>query len=122
MRLPYCVIPIVATLFFLPFVGCSTSVENDLPCSNPAPLEGSPSEEIEGFIVAYQSDREWTEEEVESVTNELAMKHTFDVEHTYSYALPGFSVNSLSTEALDGLRCEPMVEYVEYKVQGEIAS
>lgn len=121
MRLPYCVIPIVATLFFLPFVGCSTGVENDLPCSDPAPLEGSPSSEAEGFIVVYQNDRTWTEEEVESVTNELAMKYTFDVEHTYN-ALKGFSVNSLSTEGLDGLRCEPVVRYVEYDMQGELAS
>jgi len=119
MRLPYCVIPIVATLFFLPFAGCSSSVENDLPCSDPAPLEGSPSDEVEGFIVVYESDREWTEEEVESTSNEIASKHTFEIRDTYSYALQGFSVNDLSTEALDGLRCEPVVDHISYNAKFE---
>ncbi|PEN05527.1 hypothetical protein CRI93_12580 [Longimonas halophila] len=122
MRLPYCVIPIAATLSFLSFAGCSTNVENDLPCSDPAPLHGSPSEEIEGFIVVYQDDRAWTEEEVESTTNELATQYEFMPEHIYTASrVSGFSAN-FSAEALDGLRCEPVVRYVEYDMQGEIAS
>ena len=71
-------------------------------------------------MVVYESDREWTEEEVQSTTNELASKHTFEVRDTYSYALQGFSVNQLSTEALDGLRCESVVEYLSYNGKVEV--
>jgi len=117
----YLVVPITVSLalFVLSLAGCSSSVENNLPCSDPAPLEGSPSDEVEGFMVVYESDREWTEEEVETTTNELATKHTFEIRDTYSYALQGFSVNDLSTEALDGLRCEQVVKFVEYNAKVE---
>jgi len=100
-------------------VGCSTGVENDLPCSDPAPLEGSPNDEAEGVFVIYQGDREWSEDEIETTTNELASKYGFDVRSTYRYVLQGFSVNSPSTEALDGLRCESVVEYVSYNAKVE---
>jgi hypothetical protein len=109
----------VTLLFTLP-VGCTFSGKSKAQiCSDPAPLKGAQSDSSSSYVVVYESSRDWTKEEIENATEELSEKHSFEAEHIYSRAIQGFAAD-LSSEALDGVRCEASVEYVSHDDIGEL--
>lgn len=61
----------------------------------------------------YDRERDWTEQAVEDTTKRLAEMYRFDPRHVYDYSpVVGFAAE-LSDKALAGIRCEPVVKYVE---------
>lgn len=109
----------VLLLIALP-LGCTSSGGNaSEDCPNPAPLEGTPDDRMSGYIVVYDQDQDWTAEEIEIKTQELAETYSFEPTHVYDRAIPGFAAE-LSEKALAGVRCEPSVEAVTYDAYGEI--
>jgi hypothetical protein len=68
-----------------------------------------------GFIIEYK-----TGVDPVSTTAALSAKYSFTPTHVYT-ALPGFAAQ-LSTQAVSGLTCEPVVAAIEYDAMGGVAS
>jgi hypothetical protein len=99
----------LALLLMLFFTGCNRHGESGvlLPCADPVPLNGKPDPAAPGILVGLESGVDATEE-----ANRLAKKYGFAVEHVY--ATGSFYVLDMTPEALERMRCEPTVRYVEY--------
>lgn len=84
------------------------------PCENPAPLKEEPdSTAAPGYIVRYDTEGDWTEQAVEDTTARFRTAYGFRLESTYAYTIQGFAATDLSDKALSGIRCEPVVKYVD---------
>ena len=109
----------LALMGMLLLAGCNRSGESGvlLPCSDPAPLNGKPDPAAPGVIVGLVSGVDATEE-----SSRLAKKYSFTVEHVYD-VLDAFFTPDMTPEALDRIRCEPTVRYVDYNgllhIEGE---
>lgn len=78
-------------------------------CTNPAPLQGTPSPRRESrYIVLFRSGVEPTAE-----VARLARAYGFTPTHVYLFASGGFAAE-LTPNAVAGLRCEGSVRVVEY--------
>ena len=81
-----------------------------LPCAAAAPLHGTPdwsNPHFRGFVVAYHGGIDPAAE-----TARLSLRYGFAPRVVFRYALRGFAAE-LTPEALNGLRCEASVQWVE---------
>lgn len=73
-----------------------------------APLLGSPDPAARGYIVVYHDGTD-----ADAVTDALAAAHGFVPKHVFRHALLGFAAE-LSEDAVDAIRRDPAVKYVEH--------
>jgi hypothetical protein len=96
-----------SALLLVSMTGCPTEPAPLSECPDPAPLLGEPTG-APGYIVVY---REGTD--APAVTAEFAAKYGFTPRHVYEHSLQGFAAD-LSDAVLAALRCETVVNQVEY--------
>lgn len=101
-------LPGFAVVSVLVLGGCDSLMYPQAACDNPAPLLGQKHPQAPGYIVVYEQGTP-----AESTTQQLAQKYGFTPKHIYAHALSGFSA-TLTDNALAGLRCESVVNYVEH--------
>ena len=86
--------------------GCAAAPEILQPsCSQPAWLEGEFDPGAPGYIVRFTDEVN----DVAAAAQELAQKHSFELDGTYQSALKGFGVKTLTPRALADLRCDPRI-------------
>lgn len=73
-----------------------------------APLLGSPDPAVRGYIVVFHDGTE-----VDDVTDAMVAAHGFVPKHVFRHALLGFAAD-LPESALDAIRRDPAVKYVEH--------
>lgn len=109
----------VATLALIGFSGCSPDANPVAPtCSNPAPLLSgeNASTRVPGrYIVGLKEGAD-----ANVTAQQLADKHGFTVRHVFKYVPLGFSAE-MTDAALAAVRCEPVVERVDYVIWGTVA-
>jgi hypothetical protein len=91
--------------------GCAVAPEElQPPCSKPAWLDGKFDPTTPGYIVTFTDEVS----DVTSVAQDLANKHSFELDGTYQSAIKGFGVKALTPRALADLRCDPRVLGVSF--------
>jgi aqualysin 1 len=99
-------------LTILTGLGCQDPSSLVEPASQKAAdlsVKAQPSERIpDQYIVIFRSDVQ----EVQSLANAIAVKHSAKLRHTYHAALKGMSIK-LTATAVAALRQNPLVEYIE---------
>jgi hypothetical protein len=78
------------------------------PCSDPAPLLGTPDPPAPGYIVMFKDGIDGRQE-----AERLAEHYNFELRHIYEFGQTGFSAE-MPPEVVAALRCEPSVKYVEH--------
>ena len=96
--------------------GAEEDYEAGLTCSDPAPLHEGEDVIPNEYIVVFEYDRV---ADAEALTARLAETYDFTPMSVYTHAIKGFAAE-LSPEALAGLRCEPLVDFVEPNQRGGI--
>lgn len=108
---------IVALLMLVLVAACSESKllgvlpvnGSALLCEEPAPLLGEPEDGLEDdYFVCFKEGVNVVEESAR-----LAAKYGFTPRWVYGI-IPCLGVLDLSREIVDGLRCEPTVDYLSY--------
>jgi hypothetical protein len=73
-----------------------------------APLLGSPDPRAAGYIVVFHDGTD-----ADAATEALSAAHGFVPRHVFRHALLGFAAE-LSEDAVDAIRRDPAVKYVEH--------
>lgn len=81
----------------------------------PAPLHGPPSPAARGYIVVFHPGTD-----PDAVVDALAAAYGFAPKHVFRHALLGFAAE-LSDDALDAVRRDPAVHYVEHDAPVRLA-
>ena len=105
---------LVATLLIAACAAVPEVIEP--PCSNPAPLSGRYHRSTPGYLVAVAKNVT----NIESLAHELAGKYEFKPESIMN-RVKMFSVETLTPEALAGLRCEPTIRDISFNEPTRIA-
>lgn len=80
-------------------------------CAAPAPLYLA-TNPGEGWIVVLQNDTD-----AAAAASILSQKYGFTIRNLFEDAFKGFTAVSLSPTSIAGLRCEPVVKFIEQNAQ-----
>jgi hypothetical protein len=86
------------------------------PCSNPAALGGQYHRSTPGYLVTVAE----SVTNIESLAHELAGKYAFQPGSIMN-RIKVFSIQTLTPEALAGLRCEPTIRDISFNEPTRIA-